>query len=245
MGDNNNGESGNTINITYETIFELLRREKNRDELQKLNETFYQDIQLYLQEKNNSLLTHSSSSFSDLDSEKTMKQVSNTKKMITELFERREKKIIILALNKVRTASAITDTSAMLHDEKEFFHKLTDTFSEYRNYILSKMISDRSFSQANTASFQNFQSKEIKDKKEALEDQKREDDREKESHFLQINTGANKNTKTLRILSQIPKFMGKELEVYGPFNPDDMASLPNEIADILIKKGRAEELKSE
>lgn len=230
MEENNGSEPNNTINITYETIFELLRREKNRDELQKLNESFYKDIQNYILEKNNLIMHHGSSTSSEAEREKTAKQISNTKKMITELFERREKKIIIHALNKVRTASAITDSSAMLNDEKDFFNKLTDTFSEYRRYILNKMIIDKNlpYSPSYPTNSSNEEN-EINPNKDEARIEKKE----------------KKQTKTLKILSQIPKFMGKELEVYGPFNPDDMASLPTEIADILIKKGRAEEITSE
>ncbi len=36
------------INITYESIFEILLREKNRGELQKLSEIFRTDLYNYL-----------------------------------------------------------------------------------------------------------------------------------------------------------------------------------------------------
>ncbi len=51
------------------------------------------------------------------------------------------------------------------------------------------------------------------------------------------------NTKLIRFIYSVPKFLGHHLEVYGPFEEDDTANLPEEIADILIKKGRAEEIK--
>ena len=41
----------------------------------------------------------------------------------------------------------------------------------------------------------------------------------------------------------MPKFVGRDLEVYGPFEEEDIANLPGEIADILILKNRAEEIK--
>ena len=50
--------------------------------------------------------------------------------------------------------------------------------------------------------------------------------------------------KRVLITHPVPKFVGKELEVYGPFNPDEEAELPSEIADILINKGRAKEITS-
>ena len=40
----------------------------------------------------------------------------------------------------------------------------------------------------------------------------------------------------------VPKFVGEDLEVYGPFEENDMANLPSKIADVLVSKGRAEEM---
>jgi len=49
-------------------------------------------------------------------------------------------------------------------------------------------------------------------------------------------------TKLVRFLHPVPKFVGRELEVYGPFEREDIANLPKEIAEVLIIKGRAEEM---
>ena len=51
-----------------------------------------------------------------------------------------------------------------------------------------------------------------------------------------------KDTKLVRFLNAVPKFVGKELEEYGPFEEEDIASLPIEIATVLINKGRVEEI---
>ena len=54
-----------------------------------------------------------------------------------------------------------------------------------------------------------------------------------------------KPVKLLRFLSHVSKFVGTELEEYGPFEEEDIANLPTEIADVLIAKGKAEEIKEE
>ena len=43
------------INITYETLFELLKREKDLTDLQKLEPSFFNDFVDYLNEKKNLL----------------------------------------------------------------------------------------------------------------------------------------------------------------------------------------------
>lgn len=254
----------NKINITYETIFELLRREKNRDELQKLNENFYIDVKFYIEDKTRAM--SSDQSLSDQEHEKVSKQIQNTKRMVTELFERREKKIIVMALNKVRTSSAIVDTASLLPQEKKFFHDAINLFSIYRNDLFDLITQDKKNGQTAHVIYEPSHKKEemLAERREEtrkeelqtpkkIETQKEEQKQKSQSHENTPSQTASqqiteppkktKNTKMIRILAQIPKFIGRELEVYGPFNPDDMANIPSEIADILIKKGRAEEIK--
>ena len=48
--------------------------------------------------------------------------------------------------------------------------------------------------------------------------------------------------KLVRFLTHVPKFVGPELEEYGPFESEDIANLPAEIAEVLIDKGKVEEI---
>ena len=50
-------------------------------------------------------------------------------------------------------------------------------------------------------------------------------------------------TKLIRILNPLPKFLGTDLKTYGPFEEEDLASLPSKIADLIVEKKRAEEIK--
>jgi DNA replication initiation complex subunit (GINS family) len=52
-------------------------------------------------------------------------------------------------------------------------------------------------------------------------------------------TAHHASKKTVKFLSSIPRFIGKELEVYGPYQQDETVELPLLVAEILIKKGRA------
>ena len=46
----------------------------------------------------------------------------------------------------------------------------------------------------------------------------------------------------VRILQEIPEIIGADMKTYGPFKPEDIASLPAENARILIKQGAAMEI---
>ena len=56
----------------------------------------------------------------------------------------------------------------------------------------------------------------------------------------QTQTAQEKETKRIKFTHYVPKFLGREMEVYGPFEPEDIATIPTELANILIEKGRAE-----
>ena len=64
------------IVITYETLFEMFRREKNRGELQELEADFYGNVVEYLKQKQE-ILTNSSDSnlFAEEEKVRTEKQV--------------------------------------------------------------------------------------------------------------------------------------------------------------------------
>ena len=119
--------------ITYENLYEVLRREKYRTELQKLDLTFYQDVIRYLNEKEAILASQSKkdSIFASKELEKTQIQLKNVRKILKELYEKRESKIIQAALFASRSNMA-QDTSMMLQEELSFYTELNKTFSTYK-----------------------------------------------------------------------------------------------------------------
>ena len=212
------------VNITYETLFELLKREKDMTDLQKLDPNFFNDFVDYLNEKSK-VLDKEDSLFSYDEKKKVEKQIDNAKRIIKEIYERREKKILYIALIKSRTKSDVMDTSTFLENEKKFFDEIVKVLDVFRKDIINNIIDGKQAS--GTAA-----GKEEIDKKETDE----KDDNDKSEA---------KNTKLVRFLHVVPKFVGKELEEYGPFAEEDIANLPMEIADLLINKGRVEEIKSQ
>lgn len=209
------------VNITYETLFDMLRNEKNREELQKLDKSFFEDLIQYMNDKKQLISQDRESElFSDIEKEKTIKQLANIKKLVRELYERREKKIVNMALISSRTGSLLDD-SALLKEEKQLFDSLIEVINQARAGVLLRVLK----AERPELGFKQPTAK-VKEAKEEKRD-----------------LAKKKDTKLVRFLHAVPKFLGKELEVYGPFEEEDVAKLPIEIADVLISKGRAEELK--
>ncbi len=202
------------IIITYEVVFELLMREKSREELQKLSPAFFKDVVAYLREKEQVAKGERLDVFSAAEREKVKRQLVNIKKMLVELYEKREKKLLNLSLIKSRTPGAIIDTSSMLEEERHMFEMLIDSLDSFRDNVISRIV------QAEYPMLPLFAQK---------------------KHDIDI-PAQQRETKLIRFITQVPKFVGKELEIYGPFDEEDVANLPFEIADILIRKGKAEEV---
>ncbi len=202
------------INLTYEVIFELVMREKSREELQKLPADFTDQALIYINRQRNLAYNADESQRESLD-----RQASNSLRLIRDLYERREKKIVNLALLKVRVESSLIDYGAMLDEERKFFESLVSLMKMHKQVILTSGLERQ------------------KQKKILVE---ATDEPEEQVQHAEIKKEV--PTKLIRFLNPVPKFVGKELEVYGPFEEEEMANLPAEIADILITKGRAEEV---
>ena len=190
--------------ITYEILYDILRREKTRQELQKLDENLFKDINNYIKEKKSILddLKTKSSIFAQKEINKTEKELENIKRIVKEIYDKRESKILQLALSSSITSKIEYDTN-LLPEEKLIFNDLSKFLKESRRELLNNLLDDE-------------KPKGIKSEQESI--------------------------KTVRILQAIPKFIGDDLNEYGPFNEEYIASLPIKVAELLIKKNRAEEI---
>jgi len=227
------------IKITYETLFDLLRREKNREELQQLDPDFYEQVLAYLKEKEGLLARKEDTSYFSNEREKLKIQFQNIRRLVKELYERREKKIINISLVKARTGSDVIDTSAMLACESEFFRDLVSLFSKYRSDILTNIINLKEFNGAHM--HDSFATKmSAKSGEETSYDAPPMSDEDgPEAHF-KTESASLAASKKIKILENLPKFMGLRGEVLGPYEKDMVVELDHAIAEILVKKGRAQ-----
>jgi len=215
MAEENNEE----VTITYETLFELLQREKDRGELQKLDDSFFANVLRYLKDKQAILTNQQADMFTVEEKKKTGDQLENVKKIINELYSRREKKIIAIAMDKSKNKFTIVDNSVFLKEEKSLFDVVLGVLDNGRNSILNNILSLEEPKTVARVSGNGVQ----KDPEDVKPEKPRE-------------------TTLVRFLHSVPKFVGKELEEYGPFEEEDIASLPVDIANVLINKERVEEI---
>lgn len=212
----------NSIRITYESLFELLRNEKNREELQELDKDFFKNIIEYLEEKNSILNKPDDNIFIKSEKEKATQQLSNTKRIIKDLFQRREKKIISMALIKSRVDAKV-DISSLLEEEKLVFDQLVKLFNNVKKGILNNIIDGK---------MPEMSAIEEKPIEKIITEVKEKQEQE----------CADENNSMIRFIQYVPSFLGTDLNNYGPFEPEDLACIPNRIVKLLVEKKAAERI---
>lgn len=127
--------------ITYETLYELLMREKSRSEIQDLGNDFFNDVIKYVKDKRDILESQKSKDniFAAREIERTIKQLGSIYRILKELYEKRENKILNLALLNSRNDSKI-DVSLLLPDEIKFYESLKNNLNMYRKGILGSLL---------------------------------------------------------------------------------------------------------
>ncbi len=256
------------IRITYETLFDLLRREKNREELQKLDDDFYDQVIAYLREKQELISKKDERLFLSADKEKLKIQFQNIRRILKELYEKREKKIINMAVVKARTGSDVIDTSTLLPTEREFFEEQVVIIQKYKEslldcvlsardigiktpYTAQKMAAQAKITAASDAVDAAYNASEegmapadtgglVRHISESEEESALADSGE-ESHFSVQKPSSDENgLRKIKFKVSLPEFIGRAGEILGPFHEGEIAELDCTIADILVRKGRAE-----
>jgi len=202
--------------IDYEEIYELLRKEKYRTELQKIDNNFFEQVIDYLSEKKK--VAESKDKEGSIfvgEVQKAKKQLENIYKIIKELYEKRESKIIQVALLDSRGENKL-EYENMLREEKEFYKNLICLLDDFRKNILEN-ISNGKRPEVNG---------QVNETKEEIE----------------IKKEAALNVKSIKFVDCIPQFIGEDMEEYGPYDEEEVASLPLKIAELLIMSNKAKEI---
>ncbi|MBI4154630.1 hypothetical protein HY498_00920 [Candidatus Woesearchaeota archaeon] len=128
--------------ITFEYLYDVLRKEKYAKELQKLDDNFLSNLKKYITEKTKILLsqTEKNSIFSAAETIKTRKQLDNVQKLIKELFERRESKILHLAFVASKVEGKHHLASNLVKEEEILFKDIIQKLNEFRNLTIIPLL---------------------------------------------------------------------------------------------------------
>jgi len=115
--------------ITFEFIRKIQHAEQESSQLSKIPEDFYEKVLDYLEKKR------------ELAKErKESIEIRNIERLVKNIFERRERKLLSLALIKVRTG---VEPQNLIKEEKEFFDKIVEMLMQRRKSVLEKMLGEK------------------------------------------------------------------------------------------------------
>lgn len=197
--------------ITYETIRNAHRAEKD-EELQRLPEGFFTSVRNWFRLKEN---MHDTTSL--LENE-------NAKKLLEDIINRRQKKIVLAALS---TSRGQMPPSGLNDEERKFFDDIVNLLKGFKGDMNEKF-----------RSFDDIVQEKVQEAKRSIEEMKPivvEDTQE--------NFEIRPNGKLLiKILSDLPRFVGSDMQNYGPLANGDIVTVPQEVGKLLISRKVAEQI---
>ncbi len=252
--------------VNYTVLYDFVRNEKSREELQRLDDTVLSGMVGFLREQDARLQETASRSdmFSTSEADQLRSQLLNAKRLVRELYERRERKIIDLALNKSRTGSDLIDTSNLLPHERPLFDMIVTSLDAYRRGILSHILAFKdpearlmeSLSSAFATSIAPVPSPHTHSSGVS-------------ASLAAASTAAPAFSSTptvvpahgakpapakpavkatpqgfcrVSFLAPVDQFVGQELELYGPFEQGEEAELPAAVAEVLFAQKSASDV---
>lgn len=194
--------------INYKTLRKIQQMEKNSPILTQLTPNFYYDLSKYLdnlkKRLENETLVQKQTLLKD--------EIKNITGISTNIYEQREKKILLAAISKARGGNP--DINNMADIERNLFENILEYMYDLRKKILN--VKDNKNHTTET---------EVENKEE-----EKIDEQKKES----------KNP-ILRLTRDIPEFIGTDEKKYNLRN-NDIISLPEDMGEMLTKKGVAEKI---
>lgn len=225
--------------FSFETIAQVYREERGSTTLTKLPLHFYQRLTQYLERLHNSYLEERKNDPSSPKSIMLEDEYNKAQKRSFQIYEHRERKIILLALQAANGGKPNLNTMTKM--EKNAFDTLVDTLLKNRSRILSKSEEDA----CETKTFLHKEKKvdkiEIKDEIGGLSDTNIEENMKTKKGAESFIDDIEKENPIILILEDMPSFETGE----RTFNlkKDDVITLPKKFAKILCRHGKARVIK--
>ncbi|MFB6199977.1 MAG: hypothetical protein ABEJ83_03795 [Candidatus Nanohaloarchaea archaeon] len=146
------------------------------------------------------------------------REYRSAKRVFDKIIGLRQQKIVKKARLAVKTGNTASQLN-LLPREQQLFRDFKKRFKEYFNEVDDVL---------------EKQETELEQQKETQEQQNNEEETEEQDE------DQNDGFKKVEMVSDVPEFMGTDLESYGPFEEGEEAEIPEENAEILVNRGSAE-----
>ena len=192
--------------INYRSLREIQQMEKKSPTLTELKSAFYSDISKFVEELKSRLKDDNSSQKQTLLNE----EIENIQKIAMNIYELRERKILLAAITKTRGGSP--DIKNMTNTEKDLFESILKILDTSRNNL--------------------FKNK-SKENEEKVPEEKPNQPEKIEEKPKENNKNPNP---IVRVIKDVPEFIGTNEKRYN-LRKNDILSLPEDMCEMLDRRG--------
>ena len=195
--------------INYRNLRKIQEMEKNSPVLTEIENNFYVELKKYMENLDNRLKGESSAQKQTLLKD----EVLNTKKISKNIYEQREKKILLAAVSKARGGNP--DLKNMIEIEKNLFNSVLNLMEKSRKDLFEEDLGEDM----------------------SVEPKKNETKEEPKP----LSNESNSNP-IIRVTEDIPEFVGTNEKKYN-LRKNDILSIPQDMSEMLSKRGVVEKIK--
>ncbi|RLF27639.1 MAG: hypothetical protein DRN01_01910 [Thermoplasmata archaeon] len=209
----------NDDDLSYKDLRRLHQLEKRSSAIAQLRNDFYIKVMDYIKELEQIL--------DNADSPQKRKliedELKNARQAFREIYELREKKIVLAALSKVRGGNP--DLRNLIHEETVLFEMLVDVLKTARdNTLIDKKTED--------SSPQTYETEPINKKV----------DEKEANHHEEVKKEDNEERTVVLMKKDLPTFVGINMKRYT-LRENDVISMPLNMGETLEKRGAAEKVR--
>jgi len=211
--------------ITFSELRKIQKEERRTDELKQLDDNFFIKVGDYLDRKK--------------DVSEDNREYKNAKRVFRKILSLREDKIVKNARLSLKSNIKASELN-MLPREQELFRKMKQEFNHHRDQI--QEITNEHQGKTNTEEIEKKpEIEENNEKPEQMEEITEEEEENKEEQN-ENSFDPEEGYEIVEITSEVPEFMGTDLEAYGPFEEGETTEIPEDNAEILVNRGNAQQL---
>lgn len=238
-------EEENNI-LTFSELRKIQKEEDREEELTEIGDKFLLRVSNYFDKKK--------------QAEGESREYKNSRRVLDKIISLREEKIVKEARLSVRT-SQDTSNLSLLPEEQEIFREIKSEFQSHRNKVEEMVESQtvpgtgnepsqevKETTETGSTSGKQVEAEETNTEEDSGKteepessnsqgkDAQSEEDDEEENGAEEAKDGY----KIVKTTSDVPEFMGTDLEAYGPFDEGEEVEIPDDNAEILVNRGNAE-----
>ncbi len=233
--------------FSYKTLRKIQQAEKQSSTITKIPKTLYDDFQSFRTNLQKQLEKETKQNRQMLLAD----EIQNIEKIITNIYEQREKKIMMAAMTQIRGGSPTV--KYLLDPELNLFNSFQKLLQSTRTLVLSEDKKPEASDNSDETAEKHHEESNTVPYEEEKPEASDNSDETTENHYEEKNTTPHEEKKNiekpligndhmvLQVVKDMPMFVGTDAKKYL-IKEEDILSVPKKMGEMLIKRHIAEKI---